>query len=894
MKKTIQTYTYPPLFHLYKSINEVLRSRNVDKSFDAQDDELVFIVRRGFKKVCDFSYFDNDIFNEYNKNEITFLADKLTLTLKDLAKLIFAYSMPDTDDGDVLHNHFIHLKMLFTFMKNEKIFSLDDNHLKSFYSLLITHDLNEFNFNKRFSAANHTRISYFPEKNIRLALSRFKSQEIIPQSKYTKLKNEVCLAVTGMTYGDFKKGGTFDYLGLEVGKHYVDHCANILQDHGLYVTASRLTMENYTPPPDIILNQNLKSVVSQTLSGLEAKDIVLQHSLAMDKVKRIVKTVKIHFAKEYNHHASLFNIGNIDIINRILINLNIPERFDNQEFIRSLMFSLTEQNTKKSCDGYIEEYKSVLKSTGHPLDIKNEDLKSVIKGFLESDKISMSEVSEICTEHFGKLKILNPNSLLKGTQALSSILSIVESAGCTLFAALTGWRCSEFGFPLSSIKVSLNADPLDNAYSPYRFHVEWMVPKTSGETKLDREITLGGYLIARQLNTINLAKHDLPCLFKRNYQQNKIDDPLSDFHITTVIGKRVKRCWFKFPFEYVLFKDLKNKNSELVSTLTKSQVHSLKNVEEEVLAGIGAFTLINTKNTTHTSIGKKLESYRDGTLNKIETDIINLTISAKTKLKISKLENINRTISTAITEEILDGIKYPTPHSFRHMWAEAVLMRYRGDIGKFIRANFKHLDERFFVAYLRDKETRAVSQIAKRRVISTIVREQMDASKRGDGVYSGGFDRFITKASFLTKVLSQDEYIKKVNEIAEHRIEDIKTNAWGTCMLRKGTAFNAKCSENGVPMRFNAEPRLCLGCTNVNISEGNFTGIVVYTKGDVDACRHPDLPFFIKKGCIQTLRLAIKRITELQRKKSNDLYVKFIDHLIESIAMAEQSNQEEL
>ena len=73
----------------------------------------------------------------------------------------------------------------------------------------------------------------------------------------------------------------------------------------------------------------------------------------------------------------------------------------------------------------------------------------------------------------------------------------------TIFLALTGWRASEYGFPLASIKLSLNIEPKDNAYTPFRFHVNWVVPKTSGNTKLNREITLSSYLIAQQLHHIN-------------------------------------------------------------------------------------------------------------------------------------------------------------------------------------------------------------------------------------------------------------------------------------------------------------------------------------------------------------------------------------------------------
>jgi hypothetical protein len=156
------------------------------------------------------------------------------------------------------------------------------------------------------------------------------------------------------------------------------------------------------------------------------------------------------------------------------------------------------------------------------------------------------------------------------------------------------------------------------------------------------------------------------------------------------------------------------------------------------------------------------------------------------------------------------------------------------------------------------------------------------------------FERFISKATRITKVLSHNEFIKKTESIANQRIIDIKENPWVTCMLRIGTLTSAKCSEEGVPQRHNASPNLCLGCINANISEGNFNGIVVYIKSDIEACREPLLPYFVKKGAIVTLNLAVKRVSELNEKAYNLKYVKFIEHLKESIELAEVTRVGEL
>ena len=121
------------------------------------------------------------------------------------------------------------------------------------------------------------------------------------------------------------------------------------------------------------------------------------------------------------------------------------------------------------------------------------------------------------------------------------------------------------------------------------------------------------------------------------------------------------------------------------------------------------------------------------------------------------------------------------------------------------------------------------------------------------------------------------------------RVVGVKSNPWGTCILIGATEKFAKCSVNGEPQRQNASPRLCLGCMHVNISEGNYRGIVVYTQQDVIACRNTALPWFIKEANVRTVKLALKRVEELQKNGGHLKYNKFIAYLKESIRIAEEN-----
>ena len=215
------------------------------------------------------------------------------------------------------------------------------------------------------------------------------------------------------------------------------------------------------------------------------------------------------------------------------------------------------------------------------------------------------------------------------------------------------------------------------------------------------------------------------------------------------------------------------------------------------------------------------------------------------------------------------------------------MRRYRGDVGKFIRAHFKHLDSGFFMAYLRDKEFRVIQQVATRNVINAVVRTHIDAIEDKHRDYAGGFDRFLSKAVNISHVIGHTEMKEELAKATSKRVLAMKSNPWATCFLRDGTQKTAKCSINGEPQRQNASPKLCLGCINADITEGNFNGIVVYIKEDIAACRNPELPWFIKEPCYHTVLLALKRIEELKRNSGKATYDKFIAHLQDTLLMAD-------
>jgi hypothetical protein len=143
----------------------------------------------------------------------------------------------------------------------------------------------------------------------------------------------------------------------------------------------------------------------------------------------------------------------------------------------------------------------------------------------------------------------------------------------------------------------------------------------------------------------------------------------------------------------------------------------------------------------------------------------------------------------------------------------------------------------------------------------------------------------VSKIARLTKVVKPEDQVK-VMEIVSDRVIGIKSNLWATCMLREGNQHRAKCAEDGIPQRRNAEPKFCLGCIHSDISGMNYEGILISIKDDVAACRNAELPTFFKTENAKTVQLALLRIKELKQNSGETKYDRYIAHLEESLEMA--------
>lgn len=836
---------------------------------------------------CDFGWFKNDHYAFFDSITVIIDGQEKSVTPADLAKYMFFYlAQGEKPSSAQISSIFMGICVLFALMQT-KGKMLTENDYKEYFGLLLGFSHTENGLSKRLTSPAyesirkplnlHRTIRFL--KNIN---APFEFANLSPK-RNQEILGEVVLEVVGITLRDFQNGGSFNFLGLDIGKHYIDHCGNRFEDFFQVAYALRKTFKKAEEVCDgKALPQEYTSksaFIGRVLTG-EGLEISLRASGYKDIEKNLITYKETYdallgeFKNQYESVATLAAINRYCVISQIIRNSELPDRFDAFEFVRSMLIAEYVNDWSKPSKSIFSEYISALKN-GESYSGKENTFRLTHKGFLEVCRNVMNEhavnlpksseeISAFIKNEFERAKFVN--SSLNGADKLRRLCGDIESAGCTLFVALSGWRKSEFGFPMASLSGMINIEVLDNVYTAWRFNVNWAVPKTHGGSKVDREITSYAYLIAYMASTINLSGYDEPALYRPSIQA-KVENK---FQSGVFISSRVDLLWIDFIHNYSLF------DENLIDKYLE-----LSEIRSQLRGGLPVYEFIKFGNKTQV-----LNQYRDGTADESISKLFDERLSTETKafLKDESI-GLSEDVARSVTRELLADLPYPTPHAFRHIWAEAVLTRYRGDVGKVIRANFKHMSSSFFMAYLRNKETQVIVRIAERAVISKVVRQHYQGANEEYFDYAGGFQRYVSKTARMTKVVKPEDQVK-VMEMISDRVISIKANLWATCMLREGSQHRAKCAEDGIPQRRNAEPKFCLGCIHSDISGMNYEGIVLSIKDDVVTCRNAELPAFLKTENAKTVQLALDRIKDLKKNSGKTNYDRYIAHLEESLEMA--------
>ncbi|WP_350544867.1 MULTISPECIES: hypothetical protein [unclassified Pseudoalteromonas] len=869
-------------------------------------------------RTLDFSLFDSPYVKFIETIELVFDEYKYQITSVELAKIIFLSTASSSSSGAYVLG-FNQLTRIFAFFTERKIICLESNeNYQAMFQYLLTMDVRSSGVKQRFSSFSYAAAFSISIDKIRNALDLYGIEGIlspIPEFHLKKALSSAVEVVTGLTLTDYKAGGSFNFLGLAIGRHYIDYCSEYFEQNYPLAKTLHLCLQEL---PELIqkvfehqmgsrlkVERHLITHIGAELTGrniLTAPFLISsgrqkgQFVITKERCKLIQRVTHDYFKKKYqlvHEETILLSEQGLALLSK---KLELPNRFDSFEFLRTMLLTdLINTPLPRGPEALLKQYCATLKGK------RQITLIQFLKACTETKRQLLAKIpknKQNLEQLLHQANILQSN----GGHGIRELLGNVEASGCTLMLSLTGWRASEYDFPLSAITIKNNEDILDSTYNPFRFMLNWVVPKTNGKTKLDREITLSAYLLAFQLNYFNGESNVAPCL----YSLGKITP---DVHLSSnMFPYRVIRMWAHFVHYYTPFKELKRldylKQIDVLSegerleftrltqtypdnAYTADFRHTMQKVTNElpILQVSGLFARNKNSKPAHNLFG-----FVKGTLNIDEIDIWQKKMDPFLKQKLNELtinspSDLPKDLVRACTTSVLKNCAYPTPHAFRHIWAEAVLRRYSGDVGWFIRSHFKHLDERFFMRYLRLKNFKDIHDIAKRAVISSIVKMHMLTLRDEQRAYAGKFDVLMRRLGKATKVLSLEQLAEVADQFTATEVIDITANAWNNCIVRGTTEKQAKCAIDSEPQAQNADPSLCLGCINSNVDDGHVIGIMLHVENHVNILKDPKLPEFFKMKSKSTVSEAKKQFLQLKRNSASNKYDNHIQYLDDALVI---------
>ncbi|MBC7193835.1 hypothetical protein [Marinobacter sp.] len=682
-----------------------------------------------------------------------------------------------------------------------------------------------------------------------------------------------------LTYQDWKKGQSFNLLTLDHGRYYVEHCLNFFEEHAPLACALSQTLQACaTIATDLGVSQtSVRAHISRVLEGRPVTEIWPSRPALGQRMQTAVVDyfLEAHRKARFEHHVLKENV--LEQVAEAFGLVPSPETVDR---LRVIIWDWLRRED-------IEETQCLLGECQRPV------LWHLFLQILDAMKQRCDQSgSFVPTVAFFKSfgldgTVYEGGKKTKGGYSLPrQFIELVASAGLVGVVALTGWRASEFGFSYSDIQRNRNMDKLDQYAFPHRYQVDWYVYKTSGRVRQLREVTFSAVAIAERLGRMHGSDGDRPCLY--GTFNRKIPSQSEE----TVL-KAVSGLWPHYVQHYAGFELIDNweswQNLAQVEAsgdlLTMDQYREKERLLVSRSADEWSELLIDGNlREAHRrsreewprlafffqrSFGDKkdwVSQYRGGTLRADWRALLDTHLSDETRDWLSSLSDVecqSGETSKTIHSEMLGEALYPSPHAFRHMWAEAIYRRFDGDAGWMIRSQFKHISRTMWLAYIRDKDNRAGHQRVKIRVINSLVHNYIKS--HGEG-YAGQMNKLLRRLLRQTRVQSPEQQMELAEQLANIEVENIKANPWGYCLLMRRTRYRARCAEQGEPMRHNASPELCLGCVHNLMQTTNVEWMLFQIASHVEVLNNPAVPDIFKQPSLEMVRDVTRHVRTLNAR----------------------------
>ncbi|MCR9780337.1 hypothetical protein NB663_07290 [Vibrio parahaemolyticus] len=710
----------------------------------------------------------------------------------------------------------------------------------------------------------------------------------------TKHWKEVIEHVSGgeLSYADWKSGGSFNYLTLDYGRHYIEHCTTFFSQHISMATALKLTLESV----DTIINLSgvHRFACTQSIHHfLQGKDVTqlprsITHSNTSGrrrvsdsnllKIQQTTQTIYDRHLRPLRASEAMLSDSEIAAMAK---HFHLDDTsLNEQDWLRQIVMVFLckfDPEHNVCSDETITLYDKWLSEIVEPRlgGLKKLEDWLIYRWKAQHDEVDTALPTEEWFRYLGLVRREGATSTY-----LHEFIARVADAGLTQVVALNGWRESEYGWSLQDIHITRNRDALDQHAMPFRYSVKWVVPKTHGEAKLNREITQSTYLAAQQLAKLVVASPSCPALYPSHNLKAAEKS-------TQTVKYRVSNLWRHFVDYYPPFVQLdkaqaldklrEQAKSQVLTCEEQQQLSQLseENEREEWTRLLDDRLLIEAHRRARAerervifffetnSRQKLLERYCCGELPDSMQQLLDKHLCDATKEDIqSRAASLDfpASYTKVVVNEVMEGCLYPTPHALRHIWAEAVYRRFDGDVGWMIRSQFKHVSQSMWLAYIRNKDNRRQHDTVKRRAINSLLSNYM--KKKGKG-FAGKLNTLLRRAFAKTQVVNTEKIDGLVAQFAEQEIKDIKSNPWGFCILLKRNQHRAKCAVGGAPQRQNACAGLCLDCVNNLSQEGNVQGILLAIGNDIKLLETPGVPAAWREPALATVKNALKHLKKL-------------------------------
>ncbi|MEZ9788173.1 hypothetical protein AB4301_06480 [Vibrio breoganii] len=726
-----------------------------------------------------------------------------------------------------------------------------------------------------------------------LGLKSIGFTSISSRNVQTKHWKEVIEHVSGgkLSYADWTSGGSFNYLTLDYGRHYIEHCTTFFSQHIAMATALKLTFES------------VDTITS--LSGVHrwVCSLLIPHFLQGKDVAQLPRNITHQTnGRRKVSDSNLLKIQQATqtIYERHLRPLRANEAMLSDSEITAMAKHFHHDGTSLNEQDWLRQIVMVFLCKFDPVHnvcsdetiaLHDKWLSEIVgprlgglnklKDWLSSrwqaqhDEVDTALPTE---EWFRDLGLVIREGV--SSTYLHEFIARVADAGLTQVVALNGWRESEYGWSLQDIHITRNRDALDQHSMPFRYSVKCVVPKTHGEAKLNREITQSTYLAAQQLAQLVRASPGCPALYPSH--NLKVAEKSAE-----MVKHRVSKLWRHFVDYYPPFVQLgkaqaldKLREQAKTQVLTYEEQQQLSQLSEESKREdwthlLDDRLLIEAHRRARDererviffleekARKKLLERYCSDQLPDSMQQLLDKHLCDATKEDIqSRAASLDFPVSytRVVVNEVMEGCLYPTPHAFRHIWAEAVYRRFDGDVGWMIRSQFKHVSQSMWLAYIRNKDNRRQHDTVKRRVINSLLSNYM--KKKGKG-FAGKLNTLLRRTFAKTQVVNTEKIDGLVAQFAKQEIKDIKSNPWGFCILLKRNQHRAKCAVGGTPQRQNACAGLCLGCVNNLSQDGNVQGILLAIGNDIKLLEAPGVPTAWREPALATVKNALKHLKKL-------------------------------